>query len=341
MLQEFFRVLEAFTEINAPGLSMLVDFFPILRRLPAALYPPKRKAILQHEYEKQFYRPFYLKAKHAILNRLPSARSCFCEDVVALQQQESLSDDFAMFIPIQFFEAGSETTSSEMYGFSQAMLLYPATQRRGQAEVDALCGDSRCPTLADIDKLPYVRACVKETLRWMPATILGASPHALIQDEEFMGYHLPKGASITLNVWTIHRDPHRYPNPTEFCPERFLGDTTSSSESAALPDVSQRDHFGFGAGRRICPGMHVADSTLLLAVASMLWALNFSPKMGEDGQPILPLQDQFDPRFAVHPKDFEVEVTPRNEKRAALVREMWDGARQELDEKGQFLKNPI
>ena len=57
-----------------------------------------------------------------------------------------------------------------------AMLAYPDTQARAQAELDAVVGRARLPTFADYHSLPYIRAMVKEVLRWRPVGPLGI-PH--------------------------------------------------------------------------------------------------------------------------------------------------------------------
>jgi cytochrome P450 len=336
-LQLFFQNLDNFTAIMFAGGAALADSFPFVRYLPASLYPIKRKASEHHEVEKKMYEGLYLKAKKAIVEKLPSARPCACDDIVEMQQQEGFSDDFAMYVASTIFEAGSETTASELYGFAQAMLLYPDVQRKAQAEIDALMGEERWPTIDDAPHLPYVRACIKETLRWMPTLILGAAPHALMEDDQYMGYHLPAGAMVMLNVWTIHRDAERYARPEFFSPERYLGDETSSAESCTLPDVSKRDHFSFGAGRRVCPGTHVADNSMFLVMARVLWAFDVKPKQG--GR--VSRQDEFVQAMSVAPKPFEVEITPRSAKRGETVRREWSEAQTGLDEKGQFLKNPI
>lgn len=55
-------------------------------------------------------------------------------------------------------------------------------------------------------------------------------------------------------------------------PDRFLHDNHTSAESSNLPDPNQRDHWMFGAGRRICPGMWVAEREIWLAVSRVIWA---------------------------------------------------------------------
>ncbi len=96
-------------------------------------------------------------------------------------------------------EGGSDTTSTELVAFVQALLLYPEVQKEGQEQVDRVCGD-KLPELEDEPSLQYVRACSKETLRWFPTAALGI-PHSVIQDDEYMGYKIPKGASVICNIW--------------------------------------------------------------------------------------------------------------------------------------------
>lgn len=53
------------------------------------------------------------------------------------------------------------------------MTVYPEVQKRAQQEIDSVIGHDRLPTLADRDRLPYLRALCTEVLRWMPAAPLG------------------------------------------------------------------------------------------------------------------------------------------------------------------------
>lgn len=96
-------------------------------------------------------------------------------------------------------QAGFETTTYTLMGFVQAMVIFPGVWRTAQAELDRVCGD-RIPSLEDEPDLPYIRCIMKETLRWMPTAPLGV-PHALMRDDEYMGYRIPKGAAVWLNVW--------------------------------------------------------------------------------------------------------------------------------------------
>ena len=68
-----------------------------------------------------------------------------------------------------------------------AMLHFPETMRKAQAELDRVVGPDRLPRFEDRDRLPYLQALINETLRWRPIAVLGGTPHAVIADDEYNG----------------------------------------------------------------------------------------------------------------------------------------------------------
>jgi len=71
-------------------------------------------------------------------------------------------------------------TATAMVWFTLAMIAYPDKQTRCQEELDSVIGRSRMPTLNDHDNLPYLRATVREVLRWRTVTPLGK--HSVSRD---------------------------------------------------------------------------------------------------------------------------------------------------------------
>lgn len=53
------------------------------------------------------------------------------------------------------------------------MILFPEIQIKIQEELDAVIGPDRLPTIADRESLPYLNACVLETMRWNPSVNTG------------------------------------------------------------------------------------------------------------------------------------------------------------------------
>jgi cytochrome P450 len=133
------------------------------------------------------------------------------------------------------------------------LALHPEVVQKAHEELDRVIGPSRTPNWNDEVNLPYIRGIIKEIMRYRPITKTGMV-HMVTEDDEYNGYFIPKNAMIIISWWAIHFDPKRYPEPYKFKPERFMNHTLSAAEYAALPDVSQRDHFGYGAGRRIWYG---------------------------------------------------------------------------------------
>lgn len=89
------------------------------------------------------------------------------------------------------------------------MAVTPEVQKKAQAQIDAVVGRSRLPTMEDRPLLPYVDAILRETLRYCPVVPLGkcyphalilwliyylsAVPHAVVDDDIYAGFHIPKG----------------------------------------------------------------------------------------------------------------------------------------------------
>lgn len=81
------------------------------------------------------------------------------------------------------------------------MVLCPAAQDQAQAELDAVIGADRLPTLGDRERLPFVEALVKEVLRWGCVLPQGI-PHMLREDDVCDGFLIPKGSIVIANIWS-------------------------------------------------------------------------------------------------------------------------------------------
>ena len=164
-----------------------------------------------------------------------------------------------------------------------AMLAYPETQVRAQSELDAVVGRARLPTFADYPHLPYIRAMVKEVLRWRTVGPL-AIPHLSTEDDWYEGMFIPKGTICIPNVWHMNHDPELFgENAEDFDPTRYL-----DASGASISDTKEQGHFSYGFGRRNCIGRHMADNSLFINIAVTLWATKLQRKKDEFGR-FLPL----------------------------------------------------
>ncbi|XP_020236836.1 cytochrome P450 CYP82D47 [Cajanus cajan] len=160
--------------------------------------------------------------------------------------------------------AATDTTTVSMTWALSLLLNNRHALKKLQDELDEHVGKERLVTESDINKLVYLQAVVKETLRLYPAGPL-SGPREFTNDCTLGGYHIEAGTRFFFNIWKLHRDPRVWSNPLEFQPERFL--TTHKDLEV------KGQHFEllpFGGGRRSCPGMPFALQMTHFALATFL-----------------------------------------------------------------------
>lgn len=135
-------------------------------------------------------------------------------------------------------------------------------------------------------------------------------------------------------------DPNRHPNPRAFDPSRYADDYQTAGEAASNPDASKRDQFVFGAGRRICQGMHIAERSLFLGISRMLWAFNFEKARDGNGNEITPDISKLTEGLFVMPQPFPAKITPRSQRHAERVRQEWADYQPLLDSDMQWKAVP-
>ncbi|KAK5460820.1 hypothetical protein LTS15_002883 [Exophiala xenobiotica] len=188
----------------------------------------------------------------------------------------------------------------------QAVVMCPDVAKKAQAEIDAVIGDDRVPNWSDYEKAPYGAAIVEESHRWRPAAPLPV-PHALSEgklpplslrglnlisciDEWIDGKFLPKGTANFLSVWGLHHDESEFPDHHVFHPDHYKGRTLLESEYANSAEYDNRGHYGYGNGRRLCPGIHLADRNFFHTISKNLWAFDIDkavdPKTGKSIIPV-------------------------------------------------------
>lgn len=245
-------------------------------------------------------------------------------------------------------EGASDTSSSIILAAMQAFVKWPEVQEKAWKEIDAVVGDDRSPVWDDYEKLPYCAATVKEAMRWRPVVPL-AFPHALTEDGKEVlclmsltvltitdwidGYKLPKNTIVFINAWGLHHDEKRFPSPDIFDPDHFKGVTTLAPVLAAAVDENDRDHYGYGSGRRLCPGIHLAERNLFLAISKMLWGLKFSAPLDEAGKVIEPDTDPrtgYSEGFLVCAKPFKCRIEARSEAKKAVIDKEFAAAKAEI-----------
>ncbi len=260
------EVMANAVDVIIPGLYWM-ESLPFLTKLPRWLYPLPQAIQDQARLLAQYFYALSLEGSKG-------EEDSFSKRLIQEQNSNGLSDEEIASLTSNLIGGGVDTTSSTIISCILAMCVFPEVQKKAQYELDEVVGHDRSPDWSDETSIPYVDAIIKETLRWRSVTILGGIPHAPIQDDIYNGYRIPAGTNITGNLWAIHRHPREFPLPDKFEPERYLGGLQFDYPNA-------RGHNAFGWGRRQCSGQPLAEASLAISVARLLWAFDIKPGLDD------------------------------------------------------------
>jgi cytochrome P450 len=330
VIHQRFKFMHVAASLNVPG-KYLVESFPILKHVPDVVAPWKAD-IKAHGREEAAANMALVDTVRADIARAKSTGDdipdSLCKLLLELREKEHipLSDRDFSYIPASLFGAGSDTTASTLCTAFLALVTHPETLYAAHHELDTVIGPTRTPTFDDEEKLPYIRALVKEVLRWRPVAVLGGTPHASTEDDRYERYYIPSGTTVLGNSWAINLNEEYYPNPHHFDPRRFLDEALAQRPKAPTPlsgkpHPSKSGHSSFGWGRRICPGANLAENSLYIALAKILWALDVTAK-----EQVVYDTFAYTEGFNIRPQKFECEIRVRSEMhREVLMRELKDG----------------
>lgn len=121
----------------------------------------------------------------------------------------------------------------------------------------------------------YVQCIILEALRIRPPAPI-AIPHATSKDDIYKNWLIPKDTIVILNLYAVHNDVTRFPNPSLFDPERHRSYVEQSQNKKVFSQsVEDRPHLSFSTGRRVCVGIHLAERNLFMAISMLLACFKF------------------------------------------------------------------
>ncbi|KAK2997759.1 hypothetical protein RJ639_024906 [Escallonia herrerae] len=164
---------------------------------------------------------------------------------------------------VDLFLAGTETSSNTTEWAMTELLLNPSIMAKLRQEVSDNVGAKGKIEESEILELPYLQAVVKETMR-LHLSVPFLVPHKTETSVTLKGYAVPPNTQILVNAWAIARDAEHWENPMHFMPERFLKSEVDF----------KGQHFSFlpfGSGRRMCPGIPLAQRVVSLMIASLVY----------------------------------------------------------------------
>ncbi|KAJ7122896.1 cytochrome P450 [Mycena epipterygia] len=289
-----------FMDLTGPW-SNAIDFIKPLQWIPTSMRSRGRKL---HTDLIEVYGAMYL----ALKDRVDSGEivpECLAKTLIETREKEKLDWEDTCMLAAVFTLGGVHSTSGIIQWFLALIPSHPEIQARAHEELDRVIGRDHWPSAEDEARLPYIRAIIKEVQR-VHAPFWMATPHCSTEDYEYNGMFIPKDTVMILNCFTMHHNEERYTDSHTFNPDRYMGDDLSCAESAKLSNVMERDHWTFGAGRRICPGLVAAERELWLAISRILWTftvhaipsepISLEEYEGMSGRTPLPFRVKFEPR---------------------------------------------
>ncbi|KAF2307064.1 hypothetical protein GH714_024641 [Hevea brasiliensis] len=170
------------------------------------------------------------------------------------------------------FLGGVDTSANTVNWAMAELVRNPRVMKQVQDEIRNRVGKKGRVTEGDIDKLEYLKMVIKETFRLHPAAPL-LIPRETMSHCKISRYNIYPKTMIQVNAWAIGRDPQYWTDPEHFFPERFA--------DSSIDFKGQNFEFlPFGAGRRICPGMHMGTITVEAVLANLLYCLIGNYLMG-------------------------------------------------------------
>ncbi len=187
-------------------------------------------------------------ARDDIFAQLMRARD---EDGGALSDRE-VHDELMTLL-----KAGFGTTANTLTWVFECLLNTPDCRRKLMEELDEVLGQEPIRR-ADLNKLPYLEAVLRETLRVRP---LSAFNGVRLVKKPFPigGRQIPSGVILVNCAYLLHRREDVYENPSRFMPERFLNQR---------PGVYAWTPFG--GGIRMCIGKAFATQEMKVVVSTVL-----------------------------------------------------------------------
>ncbi|XP_042443199.1 alpha-humulene 10-hydroxylase-like [Zingiber officinale] len=200
----------------------------------------------------------------------PAEEDLFIDVLLRLRDEGGLdfpiTTESIKAVVLEIFIGGTETSSSTIEWAMSELVKNPETMEKTQREIrEAMRGKSSSKMEeSDISKFSYLKLVIKETLRLHPPGPL-MLPRVCENTCEVMGYRVPAGARVLINVFALGRDEAYWGADAEsFKPERF--------ESGSVDFTGLNFEFmSFGAGRRICPGMNFGLSAVEVGLAHLLF----------------------------------------------------------------------
>ncbi|MEM7527264.1 MAG: cytochrome P450 [Pseudomonadota bacterium] len=175
---------------------------------------------------------------------------------------------------LAFIVAGHETTALALTWALYLLAFDSDVQERASEEARKVLGDCSAG-YADLERLPYIRQVIDETMRLYPPA--GLLTKSAIDADSLCGRPLRPGGLVMIPIWALHRHQRLWHEPDAFDPDRFSRDGRAGRHRFA--------YLPFSAGPRICLGMQFALIEAQVILATLIARFRFALPDGFEPEP--------------------------------------------------------
>ncbi|MBX3246780.1 MAG: cytochrome P450 [Myxococcales bacterium] len=248
--------------------EFLNDYFAEVVKLPMWLPLPARVRF-KRDLARLDALVHRLVAEHRARPTSETPRDLLDALVVAADQKGAMSDRQLRDEVLTLITAGHETTANALTWTFYLLARHPEIARAVEAEAREVLADGPV-TVESLARLELTERVVKESMRLYPP-VWGVERENLEDDELSGGARLPKGQTVSIATYALHRMPTLWESPERFDPDRFLPERSAGRHKFA--------YLPFGAGPRVCLGAHFAlqEAKLVLAMIAERHHLELEP----------------------------------------------------------------
>ncbi|OVA11724.1 Cytochrome P450 [Macleaya cordata] len=188
-------------------------------------------------------------------------------------RSQNYPEEVIIFAIFEAYLLGVDSTSSTTAWALAFLVREPKVQDKVYQELKNFTVNNGREMLKveDINKLPYLQAVIKETMRMKPIAPL-AIPHKACRETSLMGSKIDKGTRVMVNIYALHHNQKVWKEPFKFMPERFLQIDNQDVNGKAM----EQSLLPFSAGMRICAGMELGKLQFSFSLANLVNAFEWS-----------------------------------------------------------------
>lgn len=189
------------------------------------------------------------------------------------------------------FLAGHETTALTLSWTWYLLAENARTELCLQEELHRVLG-GRAPMAEDLDRLPYLDAVIRESMRLYPPAYIVT--RTSVEPFDIAGYSFHAGTTVLMSQWVMHRSGKYFEKPLTFLPERWMDGLADR-----LPPFA---YFPFGGGPRRCIGQGFAqiEAALLIATIAQRFRFLLAPGYRVVPEPLVTLRVKNGMHVTVH-----------------------------------------